>query len=67
MRRKHYWASLGHIGDVVNKNHTQRPKSIYDNFVMNDLVIAVDGRLKGSHHPSQSFDRHFDAGTETTW
>ena len=32
--------------------------------VVDDLVVAVDGRLEGAHHPRQRLDRHLDAGTE---
>ena len=32
--------------------------------VVDDLVVAVDGRLEDPHHPGQSFDRLLDAGAE---
>ena len=35
-----------------------------DELVVDDLVVAVHGRLEGPHHPRQRLDRHLDAGAE---
>ena len=32
--------------------------------VVDDLVVAVDGRLEGPHHPGQRLDGHLHAGAE---
>ena len=32
---------------------------------MDDLVVAVDGRLEDPHHPRQGLDRHLDPSAET--
>jgi hypothetical protein len=31
---------------------------------MDDLVVAIDGRLKHPDHPGQGFDRHLYSGAE---
>jgi hypothetical protein len=32
---------------------------------VDDLVVAVHGRLEDAHHPRQRLDRHLDAGAVT--
>src|SRR6202034_4696400 len=39
-------------------------KVIDDKLIVNDLVIAVDGRLKDARHPVERFNGLFDAGTK---
>ena len=39
-------------------------EALDDQLVVDDLVVAVHGRLEGPHHPRQRLDRHLDAGAE---
>ena len=56
--------ALGHFCHVINEHNPQSPKTIYDQAVMNNFVVAVDRRIERPHHPSKSFDRHFDPSTK---
>ena len=49
---------------AINEHNPQSPKTIYHQAVMNNFVIAVDRRIERPHHPSKSFDRHFDPSTK---
>ena len=62
--RQHDRRAVGHVGDVVDEDHAQRLEAIDHHLVVDDLVVAVDGRLEGPHHPRQRLDRHLHAGTE---
>ena len=37
---------------------------VHHQLVVDDLVVAVDGRLEGPDHPGQGLDGHLDAGAE---
>ena len=39
-------------------------EALDDELVVDDLVVAVHGRLEGPHHPGQRLDRHLHAGAE---
>ena len=54
----------GHVVDVVHEDHAQLLEALDDEPVVDDLVVAVDGRLEDAHHPRQRLDRHLDAGAE---
>src|SRR5262249_10259106 len=45
-------------------HHALFPKPVDDDPVMHDLVVAVHGRLEGSHHPGEGLDGHLHAGAE---
>ena len=55
------------VGDVVDEDHALLDEPVDDDLVVDDLVVAVDGRLEGAHHPRQRLDRHLHAGAEATW
>ena len=52
------------VVDVVDEDHAQVLEPLDDEPVVDDLVVAVDGRLEEPHHPRQRLDRHLDPGTE---
>ena len=62
--RQHDRRAVGHVGDVVDEDHAQRLEAIDHHLVVDDLVVAVHGRLEGPHHPRQRLDRHLHAGAE---
>ena len=37
----------GHVGDVVDEHHAEVAEAVDDELVVDDLVVAVDGRLEG--------------------
>ena len=50
---------------MSSTNTTPRSlEALDDELVVDDLVVAVHGRLEGPHHPGQRLDRHLDAGAE---
>ena len=50
---------------MSSTNTTPRSsEAVDDQLVVDDLVVAVHGRLEGPHHPGQRLDRHLDAGAE---
>jgi hypothetical protein len=53
-----------HLGDVVDEHHAQVAEAVDHQLVVHDLVVAVHGRLEGSHHPGQGLDGHLHAGAE---
>ena len=62
--RQHDRRAVGHVGDVVDEHHAEGLEAVDDQLVVDDLVVAVHGRLEGAHHPRQRLDRHLDAGAE---
>ena len=54
----------GHLGDVVDEDDAQTLEALDDELVVDDLVVAVHGRLEGPDHPRQRLDRHLHAGAE---
>ena len=53
--------------NIFNKMNALGTKCVDNNLIVNNLVVAVDRRVKRSHHPRESFDRHFDSSTKATW
>ncbi len=64
MGREHDGAAGGDISDVVDEHDAEVLEALHDALVVHDLVVAVHGRLEGSHHPRQSLDGHLDSGAE---
>ena len=55
----------GGTSAMSSTNTTPRSlEAVDDELVVDDLVVAVHGRLEGAHHPRQRLDRHLDAGAE---
>src|SRR4029453_6936699 len=55
---------LRDLGDVIDEHHAEVAEPVDDLTVVDDLVVAVHGRLERPHHPGQRLDRHLDAGAE---
>ena len=66
MGRKHDRTTPRYLTQVVDEYNTEILESIDDDFVVHDLVIAVDGCVKCAHHPRECLDRHFYTCTKTT-
>ena len=64
MGRKHEWRAIRYLADVVDEHDAKAAKAVDHEPVVNDLVVAVDGRVEHAHHPTKRFDRHLDTGTE---
>ena len=64
VRRQHEGRAGRDVGDVVDEDHSLLAEALHDEPVVDDLVVAVDGRLERPDHPCQRFDRHLDPGTE---
>ena len=64
VRRQHDRPALGHLGDIVDEDHTLSLESFDDDLVVDDLVVAVDRRFERANHPGEGLDRHLDAGAE---
>ena len=54
----------GHLGDVVDEHHAEVAEAVDHQLVVDDLVVAVHGRLEGPHHPGQRLDGHLHPGAE---
>ena len=54
-----------HKGDVVDENDPELAEAVDHDLVVDDLVVAVDGRLEDPHHPGERLDRHLHAGTKS--
>ena len=54
----------GTVVDGVDEDHALGLEPLDDEPVVDDLVVAVDGRLEDPHHPHQRLDRHLDPGAE---
>ena len=50
--------------DVVHEHDALTAEFLDDEAVVDDLVVAVDGRLEHAHHPRQSLDGHLHARAE---
>ncbi len=46
------------------KTTPRSSEALHDPLVVDDLVVAVHGRLEGPDHPGQRLDGHLDAGAE---
>jgi hypothetical protein len=61
---EHHRPARRHVGDVVDEHHPEVLEPLHDQPVVDDLVVAVDGRLEGADHPRERLDRHLHAGAE---
>ena len=64
MGREHDRVPSRDIGDVVDEDHALALEALDDQLVVDDLVVAVHGRLESPDHPGQGLDRHLHPGTE---
>ncbi len=64
MSTQHDRSTLGHQSDVINELNSQASEMIDNELVMDNLVVAVDGRFEDSRHPVEGFDGLFHAGTK---
>ena len=62
--RQHERGAGRHVVDVVDEHHAELAEPVDDEPVVDDLVVAVHGRLEDPHHPREGLDRHLDAGAE---
>ena len=67
MCREHDRRALRDIAYRFDENNALFLKPIYNGFVMNNLVKAIDGGGEGANHPRECLDRHLYTGAETTW
>ncbi len=57
-------ATRRHFVTSSTKTTPRALEPLDHDLVVDDLVVAVHGRLERSHHPCQRLDRHLDAGAE---
>ena len=62
--RQHDRRARRDVGDVVDEHHALGLEALDDQAVVDDLVVAVHGRLERADHPRQRLDGHLDAGAE---
>ena len=67
MGGEHDRRTLRNIIYRFNKNHALFFKSLYNGFVVHDLMKAIDGSGEGANHPRKSLYRHLYTGTESAW
>ena len=61
---EHQRRAGGDLVDVVDEDHAPGPELVDHVPVVDDLVVAVHGRLEDPHHPGERLDGHLDAGAE---
>ena len=61
---EHDRAAFRHVGDVIDEHDPERLEPVDHELVVDDFVVAVDGRLEGAHHPRERLDRHLYPGAE---
>jgi putative radical SAM enzyme (TIGR03279 family) len=66
VRAEHDRPARRHGRHVVDEDHAQPFEAFDHQPVVDDLVIAVHGRLEGPNHPGERLDRHFDSGAEAS-
>ena len=64
VRRQHERRAGGNVGDVVDEHDALLAEALDHEPVVDDLVVAVHGRLERPHHPGERLDRHLDPGAE---
>ena len=65
VRGEHQRRAGRNVADVVDEDDALVDvNSLDDQAVVDDLVVAVDGRLEDPHHPGEGLDRHLDTGAE---
>ena len=62
--REHERRARRDVVDVVDEDHAEAAEPVDHEAVVDDLVVAVDGRLEDPDHPRERLDRHLDPGTE---
>ncbi len=66
VRGQHDWGASGNFGNIVDEDDPHVFESLNDKAVVNNLVIAVNGRLERANHRCKGLDGHLDASTETS-
>ena len=64
---QHDRAAGWHKSDVVDENDPELAEAVDHDLVVDDLVVAVNGRFEDPHHPGERLDRHLHPGTEPPW
>ena len=64
MGREHERRARPGPRDVVDEDHPELAEAVDHDLVVDDLVVAVNGRFEHPHHPRQRLDRHLHAGAE---
>jgi len=64
--REHERRTGRHGLDVIDEDDSEAFEAVDDEPIVDDLVVAVDGRIEGPDHPGQRLDRHLDPGAEAT-
>ena len=67
MSAEHNGSTNRYIVNVINKNDSKSFKTFYDNFIMNNFMVAINRRWESANHPCQSFDCHLNSCTKTSW
>jgi hypothetical protein len=67
MSRKHDGHTEWNFRNIIDENDSQLQEAIHYCAIVHDLVIAVDGSGKRSHHPGKCFDRHFNTCAKAAW
>ena len=62
--REHEGCALRHLVHIVHEDDSLSGELLHHVPVVDDLVVAVDGRLEDPHHPGQGLDGLLDAGAE---
>ena len=62
---QHHRAASRYVSHVIDKHHPGLLERVDDSRVVNDLVVAIDGRFEDPDHPGQRLDRHFNACAES--
>ena len=62
--REHEGRERRDLVDVVDEDDALTAELLDDEAVVDDLVVAVDGRLEDPNHPRQGLDGHLHAGAE---
>ena len=65
MRAEHQGSTNGHVGEAVDEDDAEVAEAVDDETVVDDLVVAVDGRLEHPDEPGESLDGHLDSGAES--
>ena len=62
--RQHQRCARRDLGHVVDEHHALGDELVDHVPVVDDLVVAVDGRLEDTHHPGQGLDGLLHPGAE---
>ena len=64
MGRQHQRRARRHLGHIVHEHHALGDELVNHMPVVDDLVVAVDGRLEDPDHPGKGLDGLLPPGTE---